>query len=210
VTAIDARKSIQRILSVSQDGEIGPKTIAALNAADKGTIGDVQEVLKVDPDGIMGPKSMQALGLVCTTPDDAPWPAAAQDAGSEVHSVIASSFADPADVRAFRECKANGGTDSFCFGKGDNGIGKWGDDCSAGSGLACALPPEYWQQFGDEARGKEVVITANGRTVTAKLLDTMPHLANIHNGAGIDLSPDTVEALGLTPPIMVPATWRWA
>jgi len=38
----------------------------------------------------------------------------------------------------------------------------------------------------------------------------MPWKKNIHNGAGIDLNPDAVRALGLEPPIMVPAKWEWA
>jgi len=43
-----------------------------------------------------------------------------------IHKVIASSFADPADVRAFKRCKAQGKTDQECFRVGDNGVGCWG------------------------------------------------------------------------------------
>lgn len=129
---------------------------------------------------------------------------------NEIRTGLASSFADPADVIAFRKCKAQGHSDQHCFALGDNGIGKWGDDCSSGSGPACALPPEDWQQFGGAAHNKKVIVTGNGRTVTCFLRDTMPHRANIHNGAVIDLSPDTVEALGWKPPLMAHVTWQWA
>lgn len=124
-----------------------------------------------------------------------------------VHQVKASSFADPADVNAFRRCKAQGKSDQECFKIGDNGIGKWGDDCTSSVPM-CALPPEDWQYL-SHPRLSQVLVKANGKQVVCLLGDTMPHKANIKNGAGIDLSPAAVAALGLNPPIMVPATWEW-
>lgn len=126
----------------------------------------------------------------------------------EYHSVIASSFADPADIKAFRKCKAQGKSDQECFSKGDNGIGKWGDDTTKDIPM-CALPPEYWKPLGNKARGAKVEVTYNDNTIICELRDTMPSLKNIKNGAGIDLNAAAVEALGLTPPIMVPVTWNW-
>lgn len=126
----------------------------------------------------------------------------------KARSVMASSFADPADVAAFKRCKAQGKTDQECFKVGDNGIGKWGDDTTANVAM-CALPPEDWEHLGSKARGARVLVTANKRSVVAELRDTMPRKANIKNGAGIDLNPAAVAALGLKPPIMVPATWEW-
>lgn len=137
--------------------------------------------------------------------DEKPTPAGA----SGIHHVMASSFADPADVRAFRRCKANGGTDNECFKVGDNGLGKWGDDTTANKPM-CALPPEDWKPLGSRARGALVIVAANGKEVLCELRDTMPRRENIKNGAGIDLNPAAVAALGLTPPIMTRATWRWA
>jgi hypothetical protein len=128
------------------------------------------------------------------------------------HHVKASSFADPADVAAFRRCKAKGNSDKQCFRVGDNGIGYWEDDTSEGSGPSCALPPEdIIDQWGSMSHGwrKPVHVAANGREVICLLKDTMPHRANIKNGAGIDLNPDAVKALGLKPPIMVAAVWSW-
>lgn len=126
-----------------------------------------------------------------------------------MNKVLASSFADPADVRAFKRCKIRGGSDFECFKVGDNGVGKWGDLTSEGSGKSCALPPEEWEQFGLTARGKMVRIKYQGREVTCQLRDTMPHRKFIKNGAGIDLNPDTVRALGMEPPIMVTVEWEW-
>lgn len=180
-----------------------------MNATD--TIKQLQVLLHVAEDGSIGPKTMAAMLLLQKQDAGAPWPpvAAVVPDASGVHSVEASSFADPADVAAFRKCKSHGLSDVTCFAVGDNGIGKWGDDCTADKPM-CALPPEYWAQFGAAARGKQVVVTANGHMVTCELRDTMPHEANIHNGAGIDLNPGAVALLGLTAPIMTPATWRWA
>src|SRR6478736_2151428 len=129
-------------------------------------------------------------------------------AALDIHNVKASSFADPADVAAFRRCKAQGNSDQVCFRVGDNAIGKWGDPTDAPVPM-CALPPEDWQPLGAKARGAKVLVTGNGRSVVCELRDTMPAKANIKNGAGIDLNPAAVAALGLHPPILVPATWRW-
>lgn len=172
----------------------------------------IQSILHVAEDGVIGPKTLQALTTLSTASDEAPWPSSAP--GSPIpdswRQVKATSFADPADVAAFKHCKAQGNSDMTCFARGDNGVGKWGDDCTAGSGPACALPPEEWAQFGSAARGKEVIVEHNGKEVTCKLKDTMPHYANIHNGAAIDLNPDACEALGLTPPVMADVRWKWA
>ncbi len=157
----------------------------------------VQTILGVTPDGIWGPKSEGALDALIHPID------------AEVHHVIASSFADPADVAAYRRCKAQGKSDQECFKVGDNGIGKWGDD-TTGHVPMCALPPEKWQQFGNAARGKKVLVVCEGKQVMCELGDTMPHEENIENGAGIDLNPAAWKALGHTPPQMRAATWQWA
>jgi len=163
-------------------------------------IAAIQTVLGVKVDGVWGPQSQAAFNALVTP-------------GATIHAVRASSFADPADVAAFKRCKERGKSDEECFKVGDNGIGAWGDDCSEGSGLSCALPPddmiEKWGSV-DAAKHKLVEVTANEKDVTCVLKDRMPWKRNIENGAGIDLNPDTVRALGLEPPIMVSASWRWA
>jgi hypothetical protein len=166
---------------------------------------EIQHILHVAEDGAFGPRTQAAYDLLSVA--DGEWPQVSAPGG--VHHVKASSFADPADVRAFEKCKAQGNSDQFCFDKGDNGIGKWGDNTKAGSGPSVALPPEDWQQFGGTARRKKVLVTCGGKSVVAELRDTMPHKANIENGAGMDMNPDTCNALGLRPPVMVDATWQW-
>ena len=127
-------------------------------------------------------------------------------------AVKASSFADPADLAAFRRCKDSGKSDNECFKVGDNGIGFMGDDCS-GDVPMCALPPEIWlKKWGtkENAHLKRVNVTIGGKTVQCVMADTMPHLQNITNGADIDLNPAAVAAFGLAPPLMVDAEWTWA
>lgn len=164
----------------------------------------LQQILGVTPDGAWGPLSQAAFdALIHPSPEPAP-------AGA--HRVRASSFADPADVAAFRACKARGGSDQECFRVGDNGIGCWGDDVTAPTPY-CALPPEDMEErWGSvsAARHQPVLVCANGRTVSCILGDRMPHRAHIANGCGLDLSPAAVAALGLHPPVLIPATWSWA
>lgn len=169
-------------------------------------IKQIQTIIGTDPDGIWGPKSQAALDAVIH-------PKTPVESSPDVHRVKASSFADPKDVAAFRRCKERGGSDQDCFKVGDNGVGCWGDDVTDGHGPSCALPPDDMiEQFGSvgNAKHKLVEVEANGKTVTCVLRDRMPWKKNITNGAGIDLNPDAVRALGLEPPIMVSATWRWA
>ncbi len=122
---------------------------------------------------------------------------------------LASSFADPKDVAAFKRCKATGKSDQECFRVGDNGIGCWGDP-TTGPVPMCALPPEDWRPLGSAARGAKVAVTISRKTVVCELRDTMPARANIKNGAVIDLSPAAGAAFGLRPLFMVPCSWRWA
>jgi len=128
----------------------------------------------------------------------------------QVHSVIASSFADPADVAAYERAKAEGKSDQEAFAVGDNGVGKWNDSTREGSGPSCALPPEEWEQFGKLARGKLVKVTVDGVAHLVPIKDTMPHYARIKNGAGTDLNPDAWALWGYKPPQMRRATWQWA
>lgn len=179
------------------------------------TIKAIQGIIGVEQDGKWGPKSQAALDAVIHPNSPVEWTDA-------THKVKASSFADPADIRAFRHCKEQGKTDDQCFKVGDNGIGCWGDDVSEGHGPACALPPDDMiQKWGSIAAAKHKLVEVTvfppmgikpeGKygTITCVLRDRMPWKKNIKNGAGIDLNPDAVRALGLEPPIMVSATWRW-
>ncbi len=127
-------------------------------------------------------------------------------------NVLASSFADLADLRAYERCKAQGKPDRECFKVGDNGIGCWGDRTAQEEIPMCALPPEDMiARFGSvkAAKHARVRVTANGREVLCLLADRMPAKANITNGAGIDLNPAAAKQLALQPPFLVRARWEW-
>ncbi len=126
------------------------------------------------------------------------------------HEVKATSFADPADVAAFHHAKSLGMSDEEAFKHGDNGIGCWGDDCT--KGLWVALPPETMiETWGSVASARHQIVSLvceKTRTeIAARVGDRMPHRANITNGAGIDMSPDTCAALGLAPPVSANVAW---
>jgi hypothetical protein len=174
---------------------------------DTNTLRAIQGLIGVTQDGVFGPASRAALeALIQSSTKPA-------EVWTATHKGLASSFADPADVRAFKRCKEEGGSDAHCFGLGDNGVGCWEDDCSEGSGPSCALPPDDMiEKFGSVAAAKhaQVKVTMGSRTVLCVLKDRMPWKRHITNKAIIDLNPDAVAALGHKPPIMEPASWEWA
>lgn len=128
-------------------------------------------------------------------------------------NVLASSFADPADVRAFKRCKAKGGSDAECFKVGDNGIGCWGDLTAQDQTPMCALPPDdmiaRWGSVAKAKRKRVRVARENGISVECILADRMPWKKNIKNGAGIDLNPAASRRLGLKPPFLEKVAWEW-
>ncbi len=81
-------------------------------------------------------------------------------------TVIASSFADPKDVAAYKRAIAKGKTEKEALKVGDNGIGKWGDNTARDDMPMCALPPEDWKQWGNDARGKKVAVTYKGKQLS--------------------------------------------
>lgn len=132
--------------------------------------------------------------------------------------VMASSFADPKDVSAFRRCKATGRSDMECFKVGDNGLGYFIDE--SGKPAPCwrddqnfaALPREVWAaKWGNRSNAalRSIEVRHNGKVVRGRLGDTMPSLKNIKNGAGIDLNPGFAKSLGLKPPFLKRVEWRW-
>ena len=159
------------------------------------TVQQIQQLLGVVPDGVWGPKSQAALDGI--TKPRTGW-----------RKVKASSFADPADVRAFERCKAQGKTDLQCFAVGDNGIGKWGHNTAQEVLPMAAIPRDVWADA-DKCGGTKLEVRYKGKTVEGILGDTMPHTKNIKNGAGIDLNPAFAKQLGLKPPFMVELEWRW-
>src|SRR4051812_36467896 len=84
----------------------------------------IQAILGVKEDGDIGWGTRAAFDAL----DEA---ATAEIAASRAQETGArktqfSSFADPADIRAFVRCKATGRSDNSCFAVGDNGEGQFG------------------------------------------------------------------------------------
>lgn len=127
-------------------------------------------------------------------------------------NVFASDFASLSDLHSFQQCKAEGHTDKFCFSKGDNGIGFWGDKTAQEAVPMCALPPDdIVAKFGDPSKGHlaKVKVTYKSKSVICLLADHMPWKKNIHNGCGIDLNPGALKVLALSSPVRVPVSWEW-
>jgi len=126
---------------------------------------------------------------------------------------LASSFADPADIIAFRKAKARGLTDKQAFRYGDNGIGCFGDDVSLVTTPYVAVTPdamiERWGTVA-AAKHKPVFVTINGATKRCIVGDRMPWAKNVKNGAVIDLAPGAQLAFGLRAPFLVECSWEWA
>lgn len=126
----------------------------------------------------------------------------------KIHEGKATTFADPGDIAAFRRCKAQGKTDQQCFKVGDNGIGCWGDDCTVGKPY-CAISPDYWQELANP-RGAKVVVWHGEIYILCELRDTLPKVANIQNGAVIDLNSCAATALGISVPGSATVRWQVA
>lgn len=130
-------------------------------------------------------------------------------------NVLASSFADPADVRAYNRAKAAGKSDKEAFKLGDNGVGCFGDFTAQLVTPMCALPPDDMiTKFGSVKAAKHARVKVesreNGAVVICLLADRMPWKKNIKNGCGIDLNPAAAKALKLKPPFTHPVKWTWA
>lgn len=161
----------------------------------------IQRILGVEDDGLFYTKSHHALSHLLE---------GVAHATSPRHEGLASSFADPKDIAAFKRCKATGKSDQECFKVGDNGIGKWGKDTTIDIPM-CALPREDWAHLARPAGTLvKVTILSSGLSVVCQLQDTMPARANIKNGAIIDLNPAAAKALNLKPPFLKPCVWVWA
>lgn len=232
-TAVQDIEELQRGLravfaEVEADGDIGKITTAAV--VHVGGSGDavlarwVQSILRrttpgLVVDGRIGEKTLAALRHLDEL-GDIESAAETPRLDGDRHVVKASSFADAADVRAFKRCKTRGGSDLQCFRVGDNGIGARGASCAQTDRPMIALPREVWRHDGATIAtaaeaGTPYVITFAGRDLEAELGDTMPSVHNITNGAGMDTNPAVAAAFNalfgkvvLEAPFMVPMAWR--
>lgn len=126
---------------------------------------------------------------------------------------LASSFADPADVRAFERCIRSGKSEKECFKVGDNGRGCWNDLTAQEHTAMCALPPQEMEaRWGSVAAAKHKLVRVHcprtDKWVVCVLADRMPRKPN-RSGAGIDLNPAASKALGLKPPHLEKVEWKW-
>lgn len=172
--------------------------------ADADAIADILMRCGLDTNGPgWGPTTIKRLGEFA----DAAEMGDVQVAMGEVFHCDASSFADPADIAAFKKCKATGKSDVECFAVGDNGIGQF-DKITAQEDVAMVAVhgdamKSKWGSINGAAH-KPVIVTANGKTITATVED------RISAPGRIDLNPAAAKQLGLKPPFVVSATWRWA
>ena len=186
-------EKIQEILGAKPDGIWGPKSQAALNREIKKTaaegnakLQEIQAILGVEADGFWGPKSQAALNK--------------QIGQGEGFSSTASSFADPADLMAFKKCKATGKTDLQCFKVGDNGVGQFGKITAQWrTPMVAVHAVDMKVRWGsvNAAAHRPVTVTVKGKTVQATVED------RIGVKGRIDLNPAAAKALGLTPPFLV-------
>lgn len=198
-------EEIQDILGEDSDGIWGPKSQKALNDEIAGTTGEanpvlvrIQKLLGVEADGFWGPDSQQALN---DERDGGSGP------GGAGFNVTASSFADPADVKAFNRCKAQGKTDQECFKVGDNGIGQFGElTAQTDTPMVAVHKDDMIARWGNVmgAAHRPVTVTIGGKTIQATVED------RIGVKGRIDLNPAAAAQLGLTPPFLVEnCVWNW-
>ncbi len=183
---------IQEILHVKPDTIWGPVSQDALIAANKTIKKKIQGILGVTQDGVWGPRSQAALNVAAGSVDP--------------YVREASSFADPADLKAFQRCKATGKSDLKCFAVGDNGIGQFGRVTAQDTIPMVAVHKDdmiaKWGSVQGAAH-RPVQVTVNGKTINATVED------RVSARGRIDLNPACAKLLGLTPPFLVPARWRW-
>ncbi|MEY2565186.1 MAG: hypothetical protein QOH88_3379 [Verrucomicrobiota bacterium] len=193
-------QKIQDILGVESDDVWGPGSQTALNAEIKKTSGKgnpklmkIQKLLGVGDDGFWGPVSQGALNE--------------ELGGSDGFTATASSFADPADVVAFKKCKAQGKSDNECFKVGDNGIGQFGKITAQNQTAMVAIhSSDMIARWGsvNAAAHRLVTVTINGKTIQASVEDRLGVAGRI------DLNPAAAKQLGLNPPFLVKnCTWNW-
>lgn len=185
---------IQTLINQPADGTWSPADQAALLTASAGVKRRVQALLGVVADAIWGPKSQAALDALIEGADK--W-----------IDCKASSFADPADLAAFKRCKATGKSDVQCFAVGDNGVGQFGDITAQTRTPFVAIHRKYMiSRWGSvlAAAHREVLVCIRGSTQKIKVGD------RISEPGRIDLNPAAYGLWNLKAPVMVDAKWKWA
>lgn len=201
-------KKVQEFLGVKADGIWGPKSQKALNTEIGKTTGSgnptlvkIQSHLGVKADGFWGLISQQALIDLIDGVTNKKKPA------TSGFKAVASSFADPADVTAFKQCKALGKSDLACFKVGDNGIGQFGKiTAQTHTEMVAIHKDDMVAKWGSVtgAAHRLVTVTYKGTTITAAVEDRLGVPGRI------DLNPAAAKQLGLNPPFLVKnCYWDW-
>ncbi|MCF7788630.1 MAG: hypothetical protein K9N47_21080 [Prosthecobacter sp.] len=185
---------IQTLLKVPADGTWSPTDQAALLKASAAIKKRIQQGLGVLVDGRWGPKSQGALNGL------------AFEASGEWIVCEASSFADPADLRSFKKCKATGKSDLKCFAVGDNGVGESGVITAQEHTPYVAIHDRFLlSRWGSRHAAwlRKVEVVANGRQFIAQVGD------RISAQGRIDLNPACLLLINKQAPLKIDAKWRW-
>jgi len=201
-------QKIQAILGVKADGIWGPKSQDALHAVigpttqSDPTLAKIQTLTGAPANGHWDPTSQKALNKALKGQGGL----GAASGGNGPFSATASTFADPKDVAAFHKCKANGHSDDYCYGKGDNGVGAWGADTTSTTKAMVAVHQQdafaRWGSWAGAAH-RRVRVTINGNSVLATVED------KLGTKGRIDLNPGALAKLGLQPGNLWPCQWEW-
>lgn len=119
-----------------------------------------------------------------------------------------TSFATYQDLVAFIKCLEKGNSSTYCYSKGDNGVGASGLTTAQIHTPMCALPAsEMIAKWGSKKAsfGKLVNCTIGNKTVKCTLADIGP--------PGVcDLNPAALIAFGFAQDkdLSVSGTWTWA
>ena len=115
----------------------------------------------------------------------------------------ATVFATHSDFLAYNKAIAEGKSQNEAFDLGDNCIGCYGDPTGPDTGCTtpgCAITPDKMIAiYGSIAAAKHqlILVTYNGVSVEAKILDRMPWEKDVDNSAILDMNPILENALGV-------------
>lgn len=123
------------------------------------------------------------------------------------HNYILTSFADPADIEAYRLARERGATEQEALAVGDNGVGQWGANTAQEDVPMAALHADdliaRWGSV-DAAAHKRIRVTRRGATVECLIEDRCGVRGRV------DLNPAALLRLELRPPVWCHADWDWA
>lgn len=196
-TAMLSIADIQTAIGVTPDNVWGPKSQAALIKAPADTKRKVQTLLGgLFVDGEWGLKSQSKLNALIVYLNSDVW-----------IDCEASSFADTADLAAFKRCKLTGKSDVKCFAVGDNGVGQFGKVTAQDHTPMVAIHRTFMvKRWGSvlAAAHRPVYLSINGVTISATCED------RISAPGRIDCNPAVLRLLNLKAPLKIAAKWRWA